>query len=384
MRDVVVCSSYLFYSQACICAQVYHSGTTTCQQTIWDCCASAGESIIAAAQKAFQQAAAEGSRGSSSSSSSQWLPVLPAARCALLSVLVHTQGVTAAGKLLLTELEEQLGVQQQGQGRATAPVGRKGKAASGAARPQAAAAAAPAAAPAARLLSLPVVNSFLATAVKVAVGYQREGLDEEGEAAARAAVEVFTEIFKLQVAAVTLAATGAAAAVPAGGTNSLDPNADSWASVLQLHGCLGPLPQASNIVLAACRQQLPGVSSATGLQAVLAAAAGAFNAAGRHTAAVQLLDGLVAAGVTAVSHPMLAQQLLNAAEKSSEAEQVRRVPAMVNMALLTHTKDNTNLEGRNPIYSLNGPVVEALLSRCPIPACQSVSICPHCPTDFTV
>ena len=255
--------------------------------------------------------------------------MLPAARCALLSTLVQTQGVAAAGKLLLTELEEQLGLQQQGQGRATAPMGRKGKAASGAARPAAAAGVA-ITAPAARLLSLPVVNSFLATAVKVAVGYQQEDLDEEAEAAARAAVEVFTENFKLQVAAVSLAATGRARAASAGtGANSLRPNADSWASLLQLHGCLGSLPQASNIVLSACRQQLPGVSSGSGLQAVLAAAAGAFNAAGKHTVAVQLLDGLVAAGVTAVSHPMLAQQLLNATEKSCEAEQVRRVPAVV-------------------------------------------------------
>jgi hypothetical protein len=174
-------------------------------------------------------------------------------------------------------------------------------------------------------LSLPGVNSFLAAAVQLVISHQREGLDEEGEAAARAAVEVFTEIFKLQVAAVSLAATGAGAAVLTGGANSLRPNADSWASVLQLHGCLGSLPQVSNIVLSACRQQLPGVSSVSGLQAVLAAAAGAFNAAGKHTAAVQLLDGLVAAGVTVVLHPMLAQQLLDAAEKSSEAEQVRRV-----------------------------------------------------------
>ena len=256
--------------------------------------------------------------------------MLPAALCALLSTLVRTQDVTAAGKLLLTELEQQPGV-QQGQGRATAPVGRKGKAASGSASRLPAAAAVVVTAPTARLLSLPVVNSFLATAVKVVISHQQEGSDEEAEAAARAAVEVFTEIFKLQVAAVSLAATGAAGAVPAGGANILRPNADSWASLLQLHGCLGSLPQVSHIVLAACRQQLPGVSSVSGLQAVLAAAAGAFNAAGKHTAVVQLLDGLVAAGVTAVSHPMLAQQLLDATENSSEAEQVRRAPAITNL-----------------------------------------------------
>jgi hypothetical protein len=59
-----------------------------------------------------------------------------------------------------------------------------------------------------------------------------------------------------------------------------------------------------------------------GLQAVLAGAAAALNAAGRHTAAVQLLDGLVAAQVTVVSHPGLAGQLVEAVNNSAEAEQV--------------------------------------------------------------
>ena len=312
----------------------------------------------------------------------------PAARCALLSVLVHTQGVAAAGKLLLTELEEQLGV-QQGQGRATAPRGRKVKAASGAARQPPAAAAGAVTAPATRLLSLPVVNSFLATAVKVVISHQREGLDEEAEAAARAAVGVFTEIFKLQVAAVSLAATGAAGAVPAGRANNLRPNADSWTSVLQLHGCLGSLPQVSHIVLAACRQQLPGVSSVSGLQAVLAAAAGAFNAAGKHTAAVQLLDGLVAAGGTAVSHPGLAQQLLDATEKSSEAEKVRRCKRVVKMVL------TTCLRGLIPVGTLipfdatamccrvdnwDGLVFDALMSLLAVhtmPTSDHLSTLPH-------
>lgn len=74
-------------------------------------------------------------------------------------------------------------------------------------------------------------------------------------------------------------------------------------------------------MLAAVRQQLPGVG-VDGVQAVLAGAAGALVAAGRHTAAVQLLDGLVAAGVTAVCHPGLTQQLMEAADKSIDAEQV--------------------------------------------------------------
>lgn len=44
-----------------------------------------------------------------------------------------------------------------------------------------------------------------------------------------------------------------------------------------------------------------------------------MNAAGKHVAAVQLLDGLPAAGVTAVSHPALAKQLLAAAEADGDA-----------------------------------------------------------------
>jgi len=83
----------------------------------------------------------------------------------------------------------------------------------------------------------------------------------------------------------------------------------------------GSWQQVANIVLAAVQQQLPGVAPG-GLQAVLAGAAAALNAAGRHVAAVQLLDGLAAGGCKAVSHPRLAQQLVAAAEADDNAWQV--------------------------------------------------------------
>lgn len=263
-------------------------------------CLCTGEGIIAAAEKAAQQAA-EGGKGGRHSS---WVPTLPAARCALLSVLVHNEGVAAAGKLLLREHDQ--GVQG-----AAAAAGRKGKAPS-----REAAAPAPSA-----LLSLPVVNSFLSAAVSVAVSHQREGSEDDAESAAQSAVQVAGDLFKQQLVAVSMGAAGAelmAAAAP----NSFILDATSWGCLAQLYGVLGQWKQVSNIVLAAVRAQLPGVD-AGGLQVALAGAAAALNAAGQHVAAVQLLDGLVAAGVPAVSHAGLAQQLVDAADNSSEAEQVR-------------------------------------------------------------
>jgi hypothetical protein len=263
------------------------------------CCA--GEGIIAAAEKAAQQAA-DGSKGGRHSS---WVPTLPAARCGLLSVLVHTEGVAAAGKLLLREHE-------QGLQASAAAAGRKGKAPS-----REVAAPAPSA-----LLSLPVVNSFLLGAVSVAVSQQREGSDDDAESAAQSAVQVAGELCKQQLVAVSMGAAGAQLMAAAAATNSLILDATSWGCLAQLYGVLGQWKQVSNIVLAAVRVQLPGVD-AGGLQVVLASAAAALNAAGQHVAAVQLLDGLVASGVTAVTHAGLAQQLMDAADNTSEAEQVR-------------------------------------------------------------
>jgi hypothetical protein len=271
----------------------------------------AGEGIIAAAAKAHQQA--EGSKGSRHSQ--QWLPSWPAAYPALLSVLVHTKGVDAAAKLLLSEHEQgsQTKLKQQG----AAAAGRKGKAAAtttSTSRRDLAVAAAPS-----MLLSLPAVNSFLLASVAVAVLHQQDGQDEEAESAAQSALQVAGDLLKPQLVAVSMGAAGAGLLAPTGDDMVLD--GTSWGSLAQLYGVLGDWQQLHNIVLAAARQQLPGVGPG-GVQVVLAGAAAALNAAGRHVAALQLLDGLVAAGVTAVSYPQLAQQLVDAADKSSEAEQV--------------------------------------------------------------
>jgi hypothetical protein len=219
---------------------------------------------------------------------------------------VHTEGVELAGKLLTREHE-------QGLQTSAAAAGRKGKA-------PIREAAAPAAI---ALLSLPVVDSFLLAAVSVAVSQQQEGSDDDAESVAQSAVQVAGELFKQQLVAVSMGAAGAklmAAAVAS--ANCVILGASTWGCLVQLYGVLGQWQQVFNIVLAAVRAQLPGVD-AGGLQVVLAGAAAALNAAGQHVAAVQLLDGLVAAGVTAVSHASLAQQLVDAADTSSEAEQVR-------------------------------------------------------------
>jgi hypothetical protein len=236
----------------------------------------------------------------------------------MLNVLVHTEGVEAAGQLLLRAHAEQQGTQPV-VGWAGAAAKRKGKAQSSGSSSgrEVAGAAAPS-----TLLSLPVVNSFLSAAVSVAVSQQRGGSDDDAESAAQSAVQVAGELCKQQLVAVSMGAAGAQLMAAAAAMNSLILDATSWGCLVQLYGVLGQWKQVSNIVLAAVRAQLPGVD-AGGLQVVLAGAAAALNAAGKHVAAVQLLDGLVAAGVTAVSHAGLAQQLVDAADNSSEAEQVR-------------------------------------------------------------
>jgi len=277
------------------------------------CCLFSGEGILAAADKAMQHSA-DGSKGGRHQHN--WVPLLPSARSALLSVLVHTEGVEAAGKVLLSWQEHggQQGHRYSG--------GRKGKAASSSSRE-------PAGATAHTLLSLPLVNSFLAAAVSVVSSHQQEGADEEATAAAAAAaaaVEVAGELFKQQLLSITLGAGGTvdlAAALPGASASHCPAGtaAVTLASLAQLYGALGDWQQVSSIVLAAVRQQVVGVQGDS-LQVVLSGAAAALNAAGRHVVAVQLLDALTAAGATDVSHPGLAQQLLAAAEADDKALQV--------------------------------------------------------------
>lgn len=110
-------------------------------------------------------------------------------------MLVHTKGVEAAAKLLLSEHEQGSQAKQQG----PASAGRKGKAAATTTSIRRdAVAAAPS-----DLLSLQAVNSFLLAAVAVAVSQQHEGSDEEAESAAQAALQVAGELFKLQLVAVS-------------------------------------------------------------------------------------------------------------------------------------------------------------------------------------
>lgn len=318
------------------------AGQQTGAQEFWD----RGEGIIGAARKAVQHAAdSSSSKGSKRGvAHSEWLPLLPEACCALLSVIVHTasdagQGVAAAGQLLLREHQEQQGMAQQQAGpagAAAAAAGRKGKpASSGGSRQQVAAA------PSA-LLCLSAVNSLLSAAVSVAAVCLQEGRDDGAESAAQEAVQVAEELFKQQVVAVSLGAAGATALALSVGATALGPDAVTWGSLAQLYGLLGRWQQVANVVLAAVEHWLPGVCAGKeeagmeggrrssregeeeekgGLQTVLAGAAAALNAAGRHTAAVQLLDGLVAAQVTVVSHPGLAGQLVEAVNNSAEAEQ---------------------------------------------------------------
>jgi hypothetical protein len=225
------------------------------------CCWSrAGEGIVAAAEKALQQAA-DGAKGSRHKHN--WVPHLAAARSALLVVLVHTQGVEAAGKLLLSWRED--GVQQVH----TAAAGRKGRAAGSAVGRDAAG-------PTARnLLSLTLVNSLLAAAVSVVSMHQQEERDEEKEAllaAAQAALQLANELFKQQLISITMGALGPvdiAAALPGTPAASSSDAAATFAYLAQLYGAVGDWQQLSGIVVAAAKQQLVGVQ-ADALQVVLA------------------------------------------------------------------------------------------------------------------
>jgi hypothetical protein len=272
---------------------------------------SAGEGITAAAEKALQNAA-DGTKGSRHKHN--WVPLLPSARSALLVVLVHTEGVEAAGKLLLSWKEDG---GQPGHGHAAA-AGRKGRAAGSAVGKETAGSTAR------TLLTLPMVNSFLAAAVSVVSVHQQEAAEEEVEAAAQAALQLATELFKQQLLTISMGAAGpvdVAAALPGAPAVSSADAAAMFACLAQLYGAVEDWQQLSSIVAAAVKQQLVGVQAGD-QQVVLAGAAAALVAAGKHVAAVQLLDGLPAAGITAVSHPALARQLLAAAEKDDEAWKV--------------------------------------------------------------
>jgi hypothetical protein len=220
-------------------------------------------------------------------------------------VLVHSEGVESAAKLLLAAHA----VQQQDLASAAPTAGRKGRPAGGSSghkKTQHAALSA--------LLSLPVVNSFLSAAVSLVTSQQQEGTDDsldEAESAAQAALHVAIELFKQQLVAVSMFAVGSGN-VPAAAGGSMAPDADTWASLLQLYGAVGAWQQVADITGAAVMQQLPGVQL-NSLQTVLAGAAAALNAAGRRVVAVQLLDGLSAAGMMAVTDPHFAQQLCKAA-----------------------------------------------------------------------
>jgi hypothetical protein len=144
----------------------------------------------------------------------------------------------------------------------------------------------------------------------------RARLDDDcAEGAAVAAVEVARALFKQPLLLVSIASAGAAVdAMLATPLKGPQPDACTWACLVELYGYVEQREvRVSQIVRAACRQQLPGLQ-VDGLQGVLAGAAAALNAAQQHTTAVHLLSGLLAAGVQAVSHPQLAAQLCIAAD----------------------------------------------------------------------
>lgn len=312
---------------------------------VWCLLPCAGLKVVHAAERVLQD-----SRHSSSSSSKgghpTWVPSLPAAQCALLTVLVHTEGVAAAAHTLTAAHQH---MQEQAAGPAADARKQKGqKKAHGAGSSNTPNAKGTATGVPPGMLLAPVVNSFLSAAVEVVSRMQGEGEDEQAEAAAQAATNAVSTVYQQQVVQLTVAAGMAikqgnmsaasallvqAAPAPA----QLRPNAVTFLLLSELQLAAGSVKRATEVLVAALlqqQQQTPDTSQAPAqqqqqrhqdwsdrLQSVVASLARCCIAAGQGAAVVQLLGVLVVGDVSGVSHPGLAQQLLEVAE--GEAEQVR-------------------------------------------------------------
>ncbi|KAF6262063.1 hypothetical protein COO60DRAFT_1677904 [Scenedesmus sp. NREL 46B-D3] len=283
-----------------------------------------GLGVVHAAEKALKASGSSSGSGKKQpgkphqQQQQSWLPILPAACAALPPVLVHSQGVDKTAQLLLHEYDEWQAQQPSAAAAAASRKQQKGtKQATAASAPSSTAAAAPDAPP---LLAPPVLNSFFAAAADVA-----GASEDQEETAARAAAA-------LRVKAGPASSTGSEQ------QTLLAPDAQTYAALIQLYSAAGEDKAVASIVMAAVRHQLPLFSSNSSsgstagsssggrggaLQAVLAGAAAAWLSSGRIAAVPLLLDGLVAAGVGALTHPGLAAAVLAAADDDFEGVAVR-------------------------------------------------------------
>lgn len=329
------------------------------QQLCWG----EGVKIIHAAERALQDSRPTSGSGKAAASAVtagqkrlMWVPAIPAAQAALLSVLVHTEGVEAASQALLAA-HEQMQAQQVGTGPAVpaaASESRKHKGHKKTASPspphRGAAKASAGQGAMHSLLAVSVINSFLADAVTVADAAEDEGDEGSAQAAAHAAIRAATTLCGPHLVQALLAAEAAMAAAPqtqyqpqppvaataaaaAGGGSAPAPDAITLILLSKLHLIAGSMQQGVALLVAALMhimavaaasqpQQQPQALAqqqlwATSLQSGLASLAASCAAGSLKTQSivVQLLGGLVAGGVPGVSHAGLAQQLADVPEE---------------------------------------------------------------------
>jgi hypothetical protein len=280
-----------------------------------------------------------GGKGSSSSTKHEWVPVLPEARAALLSVLLHEsqpdlqQGVVATAAVVaeaaaqarskqghLQQHQQEPKEQQQAVGKK-----KKGIAASSSnKRPTTFADSSSSSCDYTPLLELPVLNGWLAAVLDLLQQHESEGrLDAAaastaGHAAASLMGQLMGQQLPLLGGKTATSSSSGEAVLPA----LVVPDAASYALLVRLFGAAGQYDRVAGLVSAALRRQLPlatttGSSSskagswpAAALQAVLAAAVAVWAAAGRPGLGLAMLDGLPAAGMSRLDCPQLAAALL--------------------------------------------------------------------------
>lgn len=297
--------------------------------------------MIHAAERALEDSR-DSSRLSKASHAGRctWVPAIPAAQAALLTVLVHTQGVAAAGQAMIAA-HEQLQAQAASAAAGGASDSRKTKGQKRITGGSAAAAVAKAVDALQPLLPPSAINGFLAAAVGVVKSAQEacdEGLTRSTAFTAINAVQAVrqAELSRITAAAEAALAAGGQAASPAlvaHGTQATVVDATSLLLLSELHLAAGSTQRGKTLLVAALMQ--PDVKAAAradvakahhqqlaqpqrlwrdSLQSVLATLAATCIAADNRRAVVQLLGGLAAGGVRGVSLPALAQQLEQVAE----------------------------------------------------------------------
>ena len=229
---------------------------------------------------------------------------------------MHTEGVGKALQWLKEQYQPATGSTQQqsagGKGRKKGTTGGAA-AASEVHRPQ--------------HLSVNAVNWFLNASLELSVAAKGAGDSSEAAGIAKKVLQAANELFNYPLAAAQLVAAGGTGGSSRSTSSALLPNAASYPLLLRLHGAAGEFQCVSDLVMAAVRGQLPlgGQQqqqheewSPPAVEVLLSAAADVWLAADAADVAVSLLDGLLVAGGTDITQPLLAAAMLEGADKEQE------------------------------------------------------------------